>query len=519
MTVTALKNAGSVMQGIAVNVSAKGSVDAAGFGRIWEGQSGKDAGEPAKASAAKQGEAPRPGESLKAREARVLRQDKVSVSWKEAAPKGEALDEAQMEEAVEVMGTAAAVLMERIADVLGISPEEVENLLSEMNLEPVDLLDQAVFGAFALKAVGAQDVSSLLTQGELYQDFKQLLGEWEAVISEDSGIGDMNLGELKAWIAGNQETLPADAPEGMESAEPIIEVTVDTQTGAQETAGGAVNADTQVNAPADKAAADVPKAVEGNVAAAAQTAAGQPTDTDAEKDTDVSLGAAAAREDLKSLKEQEITLPKQGESQGRQERSHSDGRRETAHRVNSHVAVNLQQTGSQNPALQNIQASQTSSAWSADTQNIMRQIMDYLKIQVKPDTSSLEMQLHPASLGTLQIHVASKGGVLTAGFVVQNEAVKAALESQMVQLKESFAQQGVKVEAIEVTVQTHQFEENLEQGRRGGSSQNPSGRRQRNRRITPDDAPAMDALGGMEDQEQLSAQMLAAAGSTVNYTA
>lgn len=71
-----------------------------------------------------------------------------------------------------------------------------------------------------------------------------------------------------------------------------------------------------------------------------------------------------------------------------------------------------------------------------DTENIMRQIMDYMKIQVKADTSNLEMQLHPASLGTVQVQIASKGGAVTANFIAQNETVKAALESQMVQLIE-----------------------------------------------------------------------------------
>ena len=70
----------------------------------------------------------------------------------------------------------------------------------------------------------------------------------------------------------------------------------------------------------------------------------------------------------------------------------------------------------------------------------MRQIMDYMKVSVKADSSELEMQLHPQSLGTLHIQMASRNGVVTANFIAQNETVKAALESQMVQLKENFAE-------------------------------------------------------------------------------
>ncbi len=520
MTVTSLKNAGNALQGIAAGAAARGSANAgADFQRIWEGQNSADARQEAKAPAAKRGEAQMPGKPLKAREAQAFGRDEAGVSKSSDAPKGNALDEAEQEEAMEAMGTAAAVLVERIADVLCISPEEVENILSEMNLEPVDLLDQTVFNEFALKAVGALDASALLTQGELYQDFKQLLGEWEAVLAGDSGIRDMSLGGLKEWMAGHRESLQADAPAVVETPEPIIEVTVDAQAaeaGAKESAGtkeaaGAAEWEAVGTVPGEAAdiAAD---------AAADAQAAGKRQDADAGEDAGAGTGTATARKEPQSLAEQEITLPKQGAGQGRQEGGHSDGQKRMAHRADTPIAPNFQQAGVQNAALQNVQAKQAAAGWSADTQDIMRQIMDYMKIQVKPDVTSLEMQLHPASLGTLQIHVASKGGVLTANFVAQNEAVKAALESQMVQLKDNFAQQGVKVEAIEVTVQTHQFEGNLEQGQRGSGNQNPSGRRPRSRRITPDESLATEALSGAQEQGRL-AQMPGAVGSTVDYTA
>ena len=67
----------------------------------------------------------------------------------------------------------------------------------------------------------------------------------------------------------------------------------------------------------------------------------------------------------------------------------------------------------------------------------------------------------------------------------------------MVQLKESFAEQGVKVEAIEVTVQTHSFEQNLEQGR-GNQSDQESGAgvsRRRTRRINLNTAFVEDRSG------------------------
>ena len=165
------------------------------------------------------------------------------------------------------------------------------------------------------------------------------------------------------------------------------------------------------------------------------------------------------------------------------------------------------------------QASQTEGTQTTDTQDIMRQIMDYMKVSVKADSSDLEMQLHPQSLGTLHVQVASKNGVVTANFITQNETVKAALESQMVQLKESFAEQGVKVEAIEVTVQTHSFEQNLEQGR-GNQSDQESGAgvsRRRTRRINLNTAFVEDEPQTEEDR--IAADIMSANGNTVDFTA
>ena len=142
-----------------------------------------------------------------------------------------------------------------------------------------------------------------------------------------------------------------------------------------------------------------------------------------------------------------------------------------------------------------------------DTQDIMNQIMDYMKVTLDADMDTLEMQLHPASLGTLQIQVTSKGGIMTANFITQNEAVKQALESQMMTLQDSLNEQGIKVEAVEVSVATNSFDENLDQGR---EEQNRSGgHRGRGRRFRGINGVA-DNLKDMKPQEQLAAKIRSA---------
>lgn len=79
---------------------------------------------------------------------------------------------------------------------------------------------------------------------------------------------------------------------------------------------------------------------------------------------------------------------------------------------------------------------------------------------MKNDVTSLQMQLYPEHLGKVSIQVVSKNGVLTAQIAAENEVAKAALESQLATLKESFDSQGIKVQSVEVMVSTNAFEQN-----------------------------------------------------------
>lgn len=152
---------------------------------------------------------------------------------------------------------------------------------------------------------------------------------------------------------------------------------------------------------------------------------------------------------------------------------------------------------------------------SAQTENIMNQIMDYMRIQLTEETNTIELQLQPESLGTLQIRISAKEGIMTAQFTTASETVKAALESQMVQLQQQFDSQNIKVEAIEVLVQTHQFESALEQGDEK-QQQEADSKKNRIRKI---DLNQLEEAEEISEEDRIVAEMMAANGSTVDYLA
>ena len=130
--------------------------------------------------------------------------------------------------------------------------------------------------------------------------------------------------------------------------------------------------------------------------------------------------------------------------------------------------------------------------------------------------SEMDMQLHPANLGSVHIHLEAKEGVLTAQFTAQNESVKAALESQMIQLKDSFEEQGLTVESIEVMVSSQKFDQSYEEAESQANDTGSRFGRQRTRRVSLHVSMEDEELS---DEEILAKEVLKGQGSTVEFTA
>lgn len=151
-----------------------------------------------------------------------------------------------------------------------------------------------------------------------------------------------------------------------------------------------------------------------------------------------------------------------------------------------------------------------------DAAKIVKQVITEMQVSIKADTTSFEMQLNPEHLGKINLQVASKNGVVTAQIATETAMAKEALESQLVTLKETLNQQGVKVEAVEVVIATHEFERNLDSQTNGEKDSQESGNKQ-HRKID------FDMLQAAEEEltpaEAIIKEMMLANGSKINYMA
>lgn len=158
----------------------------------------------------------------------------------------------------------------------------------------------------------------------------------------------------------------------------------------------------------------------------------------------------------------------------------------------------------------------TAPAETPDMERIYAQVQESVKVHMSEEVTEMEMNLHPASLGNVKVQVASRDGVITANFVTQNETVKAALESQIVQLKEDMNEQGIKVESIEITLASHAFEENLSEGNEGAATESETKKKRRSINLNEIDD---DADINVEDEVRIAREMMMHNGTTVDYLA
>ncbi len=142
--------------------------------------------------------------------------------------------------------------------------------------------------------------------------------------------------------------------------------------------------------------------------------------------------------------------------------------------------------------------------------DIVRQIIDEVKVNMSNDTTSLELQLNPQHLGKVQISVSTKNGVMQAQIITENEAARHAIEANMAALKETFDNQGLKVDAVEVMVATYEFFSNGQEQSKGENAQNAR-RTGAGNSGTLDDEP--------EEEDALLQELMQANGNTVSYMA
>lgn len=379
---------------------------------------------------------------------------------------------------------------EILKDELGVSDEQVEDAMSILGLQWMDLLNPASLSQLVTQLTGTEDACSLLMSeeftnimqntDELVQSLSETLG-----ISKDEWVALQNqLAELTADFnetvdmadGGVQEIAPQTDATITSQDTTVMAATVQMTHTTEETQNVQPEEETEDAAPVIQVNASEDAQTENNVSENASGEMGEPA-AQSQKTKESSVNEHAQNMEFQVRAEQQTVAP------------------EEVNKVASRTTI--------------------------DVQDIMNQITEFAKVNLSPENSSIEMQLNPENLGKVYLHIAAtKEGNITAELAVSSETVKTALEAQIADLRTSLNQQGIKVDAVEVAIASHEFERNLEQNASGeeqqGSQREESGRTAGRRLFRGE----LDELSGlMNEEEALAAQIMKDHGNTMDVTA
>lgn len=394
---------------------------------------------------------------------------------------------------------------------LGVSDEQIEEAMTALGIGFTDLLNPSQLAALVTKLTGAGDMSALLCNSE-FLTVMQSVGELGEELLADLGVTAEEFSQMLEQL--QQQEIPENLTE---------ETSVKTEAEPEENSGQLSSEDMNETASQDAKARDAAKLAE-------QDTQGTKTivdDTQALDDAadEIGTGTRLAEEDVQEDGEPEDALSKpeeltvKTEDAPTKENAASGGRNQNA---NTHTGtgetVVVNQNLSEHASVQSAEGTMEFSR-QLDVSNIIRQIAEFSKVTLGGNATTLEMQLNPANLGKIFLEITAKDGAVSAHITAQNEIVKEALESQLVELRQNMNQAGVKVDAVEVTVGSHEFERNLEQNAKREEQRGEEQEKAANhtRRINLND---MDELAGiMSEEESLVAQMMAEQGNSIDFTA
>ncbi len=335
------------------------------------------------------------------------------------------LDSNVSDEKEEAVNEAGENLVKEVAKEMELTPDEVEEAMAVLGLSALQLLDPDNMKQLLVTLSGNEDHLSIITDGELYGHLQNLLDEVSFALEDlqtELGISEEELNVLIADMAAAEDETEV-IPEEIK--------------------------------PQDDLADQTDKAEEVNPEAVKDYAVTVHKDGETVK-VKVTVDNVSGDKSMKEEVTEESKLQVETETKSGTKDSSAQDKGE-----GSSQGSFVMQTPVEQPVVNEIIQEQPFMERYVDAQDIMNQIGEYIKLNLKADVQELELQLHPASLGNINIQLTAKDGMITAQFTTQNEAVKAAIESQLVQLRTQFDEQGLKVDAVECAVADYRFNQNF----------------------------------------------------------
>ncbi|TAH67481.1 MAG: flagellar hook-length control protein FliK [Anaerolineaceae bacterium] len=350
-----------------------------------------------------------------------------------------------------MLGQIKNVIMEE----LELTPEELDTMMADLGLELSDLTNPQAIMQLVMADKGSSDPFALLMDEQLGDSFKNLLASVNDIVREANlKLTDE---EIKLIVQESSESDVSQAIIGADESE-TLQPLVGSKQAEDETAEG--------------------------------------------KDKVIRYQARSEDSQISDLRP---VIVAKGESDLK---DNNDHKAESDRTDGFEAFLDKLSTNYNNPSLEFT----NDNVRLYDIREIAQQIIDQIRVIIKPEQTTMELQLNPEHLGKVNLTISSREGVMTAHFAVQNDLAKEAIEGQLITLKDTLAQQGIKVETIEVTVASYTFDQKSPSD---DAEQMMHKKQKSGHKITFEEAVAMSE----EPLEEAETILTGTTGYTINYTA
>lgn len=311
-------------------------------------------------------------------------------------------------------------IVEKLANIFGVSAEEVQNVLNDLGISALDLIESQNFFDFVKNLMGAENLVELLN----VEGIKDMISEAKEIISDvlQKDAKDFNLTntdkvfdkDVNDFEKSNTDT---------ETTEKVLEV-------------NDKNSETSSNT---------------------QTVLNSDEVRDLKNET-------GKMENSKHYKEETVN-EENNTVNNVEEKGNTDFMNFENNQSNSGFENSEDFHGSNVTALDNVTKAfsetlvKTEAHRNVDQTEIINQIVQKMKAGIiKENISELKITLKPDYLGEVSLKVISENGIVSAQFNAENQKVKEIIESNFNQLKDMLNEKGIEVSEISVSVDDKQQE-------------------------------------------------------------
>lgn len=391
-------------------------------------------------------------------------------------------------------------IKEIVQDATGMDDDMLQSMLDSMGIMLTDLLNPSTLQEFVLQANGASESMDLVMDESLMNSYTSLLQDLTDYMSENGDQITAALEQLAQPTAVEDFGISMDEVLNPTQTEQTVteDIPVQTQDTEPVVVSAATNADTAKNVQTTTQDANANNNVivdDGKTEVKSVSIVSDQENTSFD-DSDTTEDNST-QEDLQKLfasdTQQETTFVQQDDT----------------------AAVSQPYAVVQGNVSQIYDANAVNGRQMQQMVQIVHQVSEQIQQSVTQNTTTLEMQLNPESLGKVLLNLVSKEGMMTATFHVQTEEARQALESQMYTLKENLEAKEIKVESVEVHVSDFSFEQSTEaEAQRQNDMQN--GSRRKFRYDVADEEEDADII---DEKEALRKEVMRNNGSSIDYTA